>query len=89
MAFAVPKDIALSLGPRMLRQALLQTGDGIGRRIHAPILAPFPFPDQQRLLLPVKMRELEFRDLRDAQPTAEHDQKQGAAIGWSMWAKSR
>ena len=78
MAFAVPKDIALGLVPRMLRQALLQTGDGIGRQIYAPILAPFPLLGEQRRLRPVKMRTLERCDLRDAQPTAEHHQKQGA-----------
>jgi hypothetical protein len=44
---------------------------------------PFPLLDLQGLLLPVDLLQLEVRRLRDAQPTAEHDQKQGA-IHWMV-----
>ena len=76
-ALAIPKHIAVGSFTRMLLQAPLHTGDGIGRQIDAPIFAPFALRDLQGLLLPVNMGELELRRLRDAQPAAEHHQTQG------------
>jgi len=81
LAFAVPKDKTVGPFTRMLRQTLVQTGDGIGRQLHASILAPFPLLDLQGLLFPVDLLQLEVRRLRDAQPTAEHHQKQGPVHG--------
>ena len=77
-AFAVPKDIALRSGARMVLQALLDTGHCIGGHIHASILAPFALDHAEGLLLPIDLLQLELGHLRDAQPTAEHHQKQGA-----------
>ena len=78
LAFAIPKDIALGPFTWMLLQTPLDTRDGIGRHIDAPIFAPFVLRDMQGLLLPVKMVELELGRLRDAQPTAENYQKQSS-----------
>ena len=77
-AFAIPKDIALRAGAWMLLQALLDTRHRIGGHIHASILAPFALEHAEGLLLPIDLLQLELGDLRDAQPTAEHDQKQGS-----------
>src|SRR6266566_2120374 len=52
-AFAVPKDIALRSGARMMLQALLDTRHRIGGHIHASILAPFALDHAEGLLLPI------------------------------------
>jgi hypothetical protein len=77
VAFAIPKHIALRPRAWMLRHTLLDARDRIRRHVDAPIFAPFALHDMQGLLLPVNMVELELRRLRDAQPAAEHHQKQG------------